>query len=57
MIKFKTKHCEKCGKTTHKYVGKKMYWILPLWFKKYWKCCECGKIHIQDTAWPEDEDN
>lgn len=58
MVKFKTKYCKKCEEeTTHEYCGKNMYSLLPLWFKKYWKCCDCGKIHEQDTAYPEDEWN
>lgn len=55
-VKFKEKYCEECEEyTTHEYVGKEMYWILPLWFKKYWKCEKCGAIHEQDTAYPEDK--
>ena len=58
MVKFKSKKCKKCDcVTTHQYVGKEMYWILPLWFYKYWKCCDCGSIHKQDTAFIDDEWN
>lgn len=58
MVKYKTKHCEKCKtSTTHEYVGKEMYSLLPLWFYKYWKCCECGKMHKEDTAWNSTEFN
>ena len=58
MVKFKTKYCNNCCcDTTHEFVGKEMYSLLPLRFKKYWKCCDCRKIHKQDTAYPEDKWN
>ena len=58
MVKFKKKYCENCEKdTTHEYIGKEMYSLLPLWFKKYYKCTICGEIHEQDTAHLESNDN
>ena len=57
-VKFKEKYCEECGEdTTHEYCGKELVWILPLLFKKYWKCTVCGKIHVQDTGYPESNYN
>ena len=58
MVKFKCKYCEKCKScSTHEYVGKEMYSLLPLWFYKYWKCCKCGNVHRQNTAWLDSEYN
>lgn len=58
MVKVRKIYCKNCGKvTTHYYVERKTYWILPLMSYKYWTCSCCNEIHKQDTAYPETTNN